>query len=827
MGKKKRKQRQESNSQPIVSHTRKFISRNVLNGALLIVAVTFFSYANGLGGPFIFDDETNIVHNGSIHHLSSIRDTFNAPAVTSFSGRPLVNFTFALNYAIGGENVWGYHAVNILIHALAALVLFGIVRRTLMGEPLRERFGSAAVGLALACALVWAIHPLQTQSVTYITQRCESLMGLFFFLTLYCAIRGWQDSSSRWWHLAAIVACLFGVGSKETIVAAPFMVLIYDVLFNKRKVIEALKQSKSLYAGFGICLAALGLLVAGEGTLSGVGRPPFTIVEYARSQPVVIFHYLRLAFWPDSLCLDYGWPVVAWKAAFPYTVGLLLLFGLSVWALWKRFPIGFAAIWFFATLAPTSSFWPLRDLAFEYRMYLPLAGLAVIVVAAGYEIIRNIVAALNPSEESRRNILVRASGVVLATIAVTLSALTSMRNADYHSGFSIWNDTVSKRPDNPRAHSNLGYAVLQSGTPTDAFPYMQKAIELDPQNARALNNMGLALGKAGRGQNAVPYLEEAVRLEPGNTDYNYNLGFAYSQIGKNEEALPYLKKTIEVKQDDPQALGLLGHALVQTNRANEAVSYLRSAVKMKLDFIEAMNDLGYAMITMGESKAAIPLIQKTLSLDEKNAKAHFNIGYAYFFLKDYQKALDSFRKSLQIDPDDPIVLNNLGKMLIQTDRSEEAIPYFEKAVRLKPDYAEAYNYYGMALSKAGRVLEGIDCLKEAVRIKPDYIEAHENLGLAYGFARKTQESIPEFVAALELDPNYAEAHFNLGVALSKLGRLDQAISHFQTAVSLKPGFTAAKENLDSLKEQIKNIEKEEQLEKERQETLWNGGGDIN
>jgi hypothetical protein len=157
---------------------------------MVIVAAGLWAYHNSFQGPFIFDDVGNILENPTIRHLWPIWETLSPPQRSGIAGRPVINLSLAVNYACGGTRVGGYHALNLGVHILAGLTLFGIVRRTLLQPRLRERFGPPADGLALITAVLWTIHPLQTESVTYIIQRCESIMGLFYLLTLYCFIRG-------------------------------------------------------------------------------------------------------------------------------------------------------------------------------------------------------------------------------------------------------------------------------------------------------------------------------------------------------------------------------------------------------------------------------------------------------------------------------------------------------------------------------------------------------------------------------------------------------------------------------------------------------------
>ena len=227
--------------------------------------------------------------------------------------------------------MWGYHAVNVAVHLAAALALYGIIRRTLSETWLKARYGDSARGIALVASLVWLVHPLQTQSVTYIFQRQEALMGLFL-LTIYCFIRGVLGKSKSQnlkskiskskiqnrtvplaWYAASVLCCLLGIGSKEVAVMAPAVVLWYDRAWFRRRWRSLWRRHGAYYAVFAaIFLAALAYIAAQRSWYAGGGVAVFDRIsprEYALSQPGVIAHYLRLAFWPVGQCLDYGWPV--------------------------------------------------------------------------------------------------------------------------------------------------------------------------------------------------------------------------------------------------------------------------------------------------------------------------------------------------------------------------------------------------------------------------------------------------------------------------------------------------------------------------------------
>jgi hypothetical protein len=288
-------------------------------------------YLNSFHGVFLFDDERFILENDRVCQFWPPWEWFANPENLE---RPVITLTLAANYLAGGRSAWGYHAFNLSVHLLAALALFGIARRTLVSERLRERFAGAATPLALCVALLWLVHPLQTQSVTYIWQRCESLMGLFFLLTLYCVIRGFGSARAGRWHAAAVCCCVLGAGCKQVMVMAVPVVLLYDIVFLSGTVRAVLRRWR-LYAGLGMSWVLLALVTA-FGTSVKTGLTICTPWEYARSQPGVVLQYLRLALWPDTLCLDYWWPVA--RTVSEVLPGALVIGGLlaaTAWALWR------------------------------------------------------------------------------------------------------------------------------------------------------------------------------------------------------------------------------------------------------------------------------------------------------------------------------------------------------------------------------------------------------------------------------------------------------------------------------------------------------------
>jgi Flp pilus assembly protein TadD len=539
---------------------------------LLVVAAGLLAYHNSFTSPFIFDDIPSIQENPSIRHLWPIWDALSPPHKGGLTGRPLINLSLAVNYAIGGTEVQGYHALNLTIHILAGLTLFGIMRRTLLQPRLRERFGAVANELALAVAVIWTVHPLQTESVTYIIQRCESLMGLFYLLTLYCFIRAAESLRPRVWYGLCVSACALGMASKEVMASAPLMVLLYDQAFVSGSLRGPWRRRWPLYLALAATWGLLGyLLIFGRtfrnyshiATSVGVTRWPYLLTE-----PGVILHYLRLAAWPDPLCFDYfGWPLSgSWASILPPALVMAILLGATAWA-WKTDSAwGVLGAWFFLILAPSSSFIPTDSPAYEHRLYLPLAAVVAPVVMGIHALV------------GRRTIEV---AVVLAFV---LGVLTVQRNQDYRSNIAIWGDTVAKRRENPRAHYNLGVALEQAGRVQDAIGHYEQALRLKPDYAEAQYNLGVALVRLGRLPEAMGHWEQALRIKPDYAKAENNLAWLLATLAPADGGDPVRAVTLAERAGEltnnreAEYLDTLAVAYAAAGRFNDAITTAQKAI---------------------------------------------------------------------------------------------------------------------------------------------------------------------------------------------------------------------------------------------------------
>jgi tetratricopeptide (TPR) repeat protein len=547
--------------------------------------VSLAAYSNSFRGLLVFDEQPSLVDNPYVRSLAS---ALHAPPDSTLAGRPVASLTFAINYALapaegretfaparGGSaetralvyrNLWGYHAVNLAIHVLAALVLFGVLRRTLAGPRLGRRFGDAATPLALATALIWVAHPLQTASVTYVMQRVESLMGLFYLLTLYCSIRAWDTASAsatrtsreRAWMVAAVACCAAGMGSKEVMVSAPLIIVLYDVVFRRTdstdeqpaggrlELMRVWRRRWPFYAALALTWVFLAVLVlSGPRPKSvGIGLGGWSSWLYLKTQATVIVHYIRLVLVPWPLSIDYEWPAAtSVLRVLPQALLLICVCGLTTWGLVRAKPVAFLGAWFFLILAPSSSILPIAtEIAAEHRMYLPLAAAAALLVAGGWILVRRL------AGPGRIGVVL---GIVLSGTAVVAGGcLTHQRNGDYQSEDGLWARTVARQPWNPRARSNYGWALLRQQRFPAAESQLRVALALQPDDPEAHLNLGIALCSQGRTPEGLEHLERAVALSPKNRDANYNLGEALTTVGRDTEALRAYRRALDAGPRD-------------------------------------------------------------------------------------------------------------------------------------------------------------------------------------------------------------------------------------------------------------------------------------
>lgn len=600
---------------------------------LVIGAAVILSYHNSLRCPFIMDGRRLIENDSRIRHLLPLGKLLYG------SSRPVTRISFALNYSLNKLDVFGYHVVNIAIHLLSALVLFGLIRRTFLGPKMHPANASSAAFIAFTATLLWAVHPIQTESVTYIYQRSESLMGFFYLATLYALARGLgARKHAVAWYGAACIFCALGMGAKPVMITAPLMALAYDRVFWADSFRDIWRKRRWLYAGFASTWIILVVIFSSPHESRPTAGWTFeyaTPLAYAAVQPGAILHYLRLVFWPYGLVLDYGWPQVHSVVSMVFLLlAIAGMFIATLWALFCRLQAGFLGFAFFLLLIPTSSFFQIADPIVEHRMYLPLATVMVAVVLAVRRLWRIYV--ISPW---LRTMLQAGFFIVLV---VFLCMRTLQRNEVYHSRYSLWLDVVNKRPNNPRGHANLANILAQRGKLDDAIVHYTLALNgakggavlVGKAAAKLHYDLALALGQNGDLDGAIAHYREAVRINPHFVDAHNNLALALADRSRFQEAMAELLEALEIDYDN-------------------AVLHL---------------NLGTVLESLGKPQGAIEQYRKAIFFDPANAEAYNNLGIALAQKGKIAESVVQLERAHQLLPDDEEIQENLEEIRRQLKR---------------------------------------------------------------------------------------------------------------------------------------------------------------
>jgi hypothetical protein len=453
--------------------------------AFAIILIGSLAYIPSFQGIFFLDDFRSI----NPEALGTAKDALTKGYFPLTHGRPLLMLSFWANYKISGMNIWSYHVVNLLIHLCAGLVLFGIIRRTLKLVDYAE---GESKWLAFLSAMMWTVHPLNTQAVSYIVQRGESLMGLLFLLTVYFLILG-AMSMKKVWLFMAICMCGLAMTTKEVAITLPFMVLLYDRTFlggALRTFKGALVRRWWFYATL-LATCAWPIYVCcstpaayGSGFTGACG---ITTWQYAATEPGVLLHYLRMVVLPFGQCFDPNWQLTGWGWQ-AWAIGAMVL--ATVLLLWKRPAAGFLGAWFFGILSVTSSVYVTLDPCFEHRMYLPLAAVIVALVLAAYCFWRHFALQLTPDYEAKWRL---AGTHGMLAIIMLLAFCTWNRLGIYSNELDLYFDCVKGAPWSARAHNNLGLAMMHTGHLPDAENELHESLKCDPNYPFALINMGNVL----------------------------------------------------------------------------------------------------------------------------------------------------------------------------------------------------------------------------------------------------------------------------------------------------------------------------------------------
>jgi tetratricopeptide (TPR) repeat protein len=650
----------------------------ILLPAIIIVA-TVIVYSNSFDCSFQLDDNHVINNNPRIEsfdHFLKWQTWSRLPFNRSFA-----YLTVAINYAIHGYDVWGYHFVNLLIHLIAAVTAFFFILKLFQTPILSNKYRlNPILFISFFSAVFFALHPVQTQAVTYITQRMASLAAMFYFLSMLAYVSARVNLIDQNKRIAVIqfimlfISFVFGVYSKATIFTLPIALIAIEWLFFRNE--KGLINKKYL-----VTVASL-MLIVSIAFLATRGFPSqktdLTPLQYFYTQLNVLLTYLRLALLPYGLRLFYSFPPSLTPFELNTILSFIVIAGLIIagFILRKKYVlISFGILFFFITQIIESSFFPLEYVIFEYRIYPALLGVGLLLSIAAYNF---------PKLEFRNKVL------VLSLIIAVYGVLTYQRNFDWKEPEILWADNAEKEPSHPGPYNHAGTHFLISGNSQKALEYFNKSIELDSNYAEPYSHRGVLFARKGILGKALNDAKRAVHLDNENALFQNNLGYVYN----------------------------VRHEI------KNAIFYLRNAVKLEPTYHNAWDNLSTAYQDIGEYDSSLYAVNKAIELNPQKSKYYNGRGNVYFAIKQKENALNDFNKAVELDKQNYKAINNIGIVYSSSSRFSEAVKFFNSAIAIYPNYADAYFNRCFALYSLGNRELAMKDLQKCLQIDPSHFKAN-------------------------------------------------------------------------------------------------------
>jgi tetratricopeptide (TPR) repeat protein len=699
----------------------------------LLVALTLIAYQPVWHAGFFWDDDTFLTNNPVIKSAAGLyRLWFTASTPDYF---PMTSSMLWLEWRMWANNPLGYHLVNVLLHGFSAVLLWRVLLRL-------------NVPGALLAAAIFALHPVNVESVAWITERKNTLCMFFYAGTLLSWLK-FEDSGRRRWYGLALGAFALALLSKTAVAPLP-LVLLGMAWWRRGRV--GWKDVERVVPFF-VIAAALSLMTVWFQNYQAIGQDVIRTDSFwsrLAGAGWAVWFYLYKAVLPLNLAFVYPrWQIDA-RSVLSYIPLVLLA---AVFVLCWRYRRGWGKGLFFG-------------LAYFVVMLLPVLGFLNIyfmifsLVADHWEYFAIIGPIVLAAAVIRKPVLA-------AALLLALGALTWKQCGMYTNAETLWLNTIRLNPDCWMAHNNLGLYLLDSeGRVDEAISHFQQALQIKPDNADIHNNLGTALLQKRRVDEAIIQYQQALQINPALALTHINLGFGLFQKGKVDEAITQYQEALELNPGLAAAHYNLGTALMQKGKADEAILQYQQALQIKPDYAEVYNNLGNALLQKGRVDDAILHFQKALQIRPDSATSHFNLGNALLKKGSLDDAITEYQKALQIKPNNAETHVNLGTALLQKGKVDEAILHFQKTLQIQPGLAAAHYNLGNALLKKGRVDEGIAHYQKALEIRPDDANAYYKLGNALSQKGTVDEAITQYQKALKIKADYAEAQNNLAWLLA-------------------------------------------------------------
>lgn len=599
-------------------------ARVIFLSSLLIIIAGLSVYLNSLNGKFVWDDEILIKNNPYIKSWSNLAKIFRSDIGKGveeryYFYRPIQISSYLLDYSLYKLNPVGYHLTNILLHILMALLIYWLVN-ILFGNSL----------LALITSLLFVVHPIHTEAVSYISGRADLLASVWVLLGLVFYLR-YLKSKRMTAYLVVFLSYLLAILSKECGLILPLLLLLYHYAFKIRL---------SLRPFFPILLCpflyALWRLVIIKFLPQEL--PPDTLLQRLPGVFVALGNYIRLLVLPIGLHMEYGYKLFkpfASGAIFGYVILALLLF----WGIKKRKAnnlIFFSLVWFLITLLPQSNLYPLNAFMAEHWLYLPSMGF-FLLLAYG----------LNYLYKTKG---VRILSIIFLVGLVTFYSLLTIRQNNYwQEPEPLYQRTLRYAPQSSKALNNLGSIYQAKGRLQEAITLYNKAIEIDPYHIKAYNNLAKAYCEVDMTKEAITIAEKAIAIEPDYAMTYYNLANIYTSEARLSEAIAFYQKAAELSPDHPVIYNNLGKIYKEIGKIEESIASYKKAIELNPRYATAYNNMGIVLSTvLDKEEEAIVVFKKGLEIDPNLASAHNNLAAAYYYTKQYDLAIKHCNKAIEL-----------------------------------------------------------------------------------------------------------------------------------------------------------------------------------
>ena len=783
--------------------------------AAVLVAMVAAAYAFSLRGEFLWDDDLHITENPTIIGPLGLKEIWTTARANYF---PLVLTNFWIQHALWGLEPLGYRVVTLLFHAGAAVLLWRVL--------LQLRVPGAWLGAAL-----WALHPVQVESVAWICELKNTQSAVFFLAAIGCYVR-WLEGvaglaeagsavgkealaagpgsatpatvarakSVHGVYAFALLCAVFAILSKPSTVMLPVALALCAWWLRRRIVWRDLVP---LVPFFALSALAAGWTIWEQRHHSGALGPEWnqTLPERLVIAGRVIWFYLGKLTWPEPLIFIYPrWQIAADSGlAFAPLAAAVAALG-ALWSLRLRWPalagVFFAAAFFVALLFPVLGFFNVYFFRYsfvgDHFQYLASMGPRALAGAALARAPQWLgwpdgagVADSGPGSPTPATFKPLTS-VVGGGLVIVLAVLTWRESREYVNNETLWRATLARHPRAIMAWLNLGGTLVQSGRLDEAIATFTHVTRLKPDDVDAFNDLGGALLLTGRPEEALVAMERAVALAPRRAEVHNNLGNAQRSLGRPAEARASYRRALELDPDYAAAHDNLGAELAEAGQTPAAIEHFQAALRIAPKNASALNNLGNALRNLDRLDEAIARHREALRLKPHYPDALASLGYDLVLSGQAAEGLAHLGRAVELNANHAGIRGYLGRSLALLGRTGEALPQFARAVELSPQSAEAHNNLGTALAQLGRGPEAIAEFERAVERSPRFAGARINLGNALLAASRWSAAAEQFEQAAPLRPDDAEVQARLAVARVNSGRLAEAVGNFEAALRLNP-----------------------------------------